>query len=207
MSEAQFAFLCSKINAVVGPSEFRPDELNKGKKFLSGEVRVAVALRMLCGGSYMDYVGRIYGLRSVYSVYLCLDKLIEWVNKTFEFALVTLLKEFEKVTVEATKKLSEMSDDFASDSNGFFGGCIGALDGLAIRIVRPANVPDAGNYFCRKNFYAINVQAICDKKKIYLAQFSPRLCARLFRMVADSAARLVGKKSVAPEKARILFRW
>ncbi len=77
MSEAQFAFLCSKINAVVGPSEFRPDELNEGKKFLSGEVRVAVALRMLCGGSYMDYVGRIYGLRSVYSVYLCFDKLIE----------------------------------------------------------------------------------------------------------------------------------
>ena len=165
MSESQFALLCAKINDVVGPGEFRPAQQNEGKKLISGEVRVAVGLRMLCGGSYMDYVGRIYGLRSVYSVYLCLEKLIEWLNKTFEFPLVTLLKEFEKGTVEATKKLSEMSDDFASESNGFFGGCIGALDGLAIRIVRPANVPDAGNYFCRKNFYAINVQAICDKKK------------------------------------------
>ena len=208
MSESQFALLCAKINDVVGPGEFRPAQQNEGKKLISGEVRVAVGLRMLCGGSYMDYVGRIYGLRSVYSVYLCLEKLIEWLNKTFEFPLVTLLKEFEKGTVEATKKLSEMSDDFASESNGFFGGCIGALDGLAIRIVRPANVPDAGNYFCRKNFYAINVQAICDKKKkIYLGIISPRICARLFRMVADSAARLVGKDSTALEKARVLFCW
>ncbi|MCP4504244.1 MAG: hypothetical protein GY822_30350, partial [Deltaproteobacteria bacterium] len=129
MSESQFALLCAKINDVVGPGEFRPAQQNEGKKLISGEVRVAVGLRMLCGGSYMDYVGRIYGLRSVYSVYLCLEKLIEWLNKTFEFPLVTLLKEFEKGTVEATKKLSEMSDDFASESNGFFGGCIGALDG------------------------------------------------------------------------------
>ena len=202
MSESQFALLCAKINDVVGPGEFRPAQQNEGKKLISGEVRVAVGLRMLCGGSYMDYVGRIYGLRSVYSVYLCLEKLIEWLNKTFEFPLVTLLKEFEKGTVEATKKLSEMSDDFASESNGFFGGCIGALDGLAIRIVRPANVPDAGNYFCRKKF-----RRYATKKKIYLGIISPRICARLFRMVADSAVRLVGKKSVAPEKARILFRW
>ena len=61
--------------------------------------------------------------------------------------------------------MTEMSDDFALDSNGVFKGCVGAIDGLAIRIRRPVGVADARNYFCRKNFYAINVQAICDKQK------------------------------------------
>ena len=48
--------------------------------------------------------------------------------------------------------MTEMSDDFALDSNGFFKGCVGAIDGLAVRIRRPVGVADAGNYFCRKNF-------------------------------------------------------
>jgi hypothetical protein len=40
---------------------------------------------------------------------------------------------------------------------------------LAIKIKSPNttldNVPDPGNYFCRKGFFALNVQAICDSKK------------------------------------------
>ena len=58
-----------------------------------------------------------------------------------------------------------MSDDFALDSNGFFKGCVGAIDGLTVPIRRSVGVADAGNYFCRKIFYAINVQAICNKQK------------------------------------------
>jgi len=33
---------------------------------------------------------------------------------------------------------------------------------------RTSDVPDPGNYYCRKGFYALNVQAICDKKKRFL---------------------------------------
>ena len=29
-------------------------------------------------------------------------------------------------------------------------------------------VPDPGNYYCPKGFYALNVQAICDRKKRFL---------------------------------------
>lgn len=46
-----------------------------------------------------------------------------------------------------------------------FYGCFGAIDGLAVRIKSPTEVPDLVNYFCRRNFYALNIQAICDRKK------------------------------------------
>lgn len=67
--------------------------------------------------------------------------------------------------LSAIEELKEIAADFAVDSDGVFYGCIGAIDGLAIRIRCPSNVPDPGNYFCRKNFYALNVQAICDRQK------------------------------------------
>ena len=42
------------------------------------------------------------------------------------------------------------------------------MDGVAIKIKCPATsdlIQDPGNYFCRKGFYALNVQAICDKSR------------------------------------------
>ena len=50
-------------------------------------------------------------------------------------------------------------------------GIIGALDGLAVQIKRPTSsdgVNDPGNYYSRKQFYALNVQAICDAYKRFL---------------------------------------
>jgi hypothetical protein len=60
---------------------------------------------------------------------------------------------------------------FAAASDGVFRGCIGALDGLAVKMKCPTLsdlIPDPGNYFCRKGFYALNVQAICDKLRRFI---------------------------------------
>ena len=67
---------------------------------------------------------------------------------------------------EAT--LNTVAEAFSSASGGSFGNCIGALDGVAIKIRAPyaSNmIQDPGNYFCRKGFYALNVQTICDKHR------------------------------------------
>ena len=104
MTFSQFVLLCQKIEGAVGEKEFLPDRLNFRKKFVSGEIRVAVGLRMLCGGSYIDYVGRSYGFHSISSVYVCFDKFIDWVNKTFDFPLVDLIKNVQKGNEEAIKK-------------------------------------------------------------------------------------------------------
>jgi hypothetical protein len=66
---------------------------------------------------------------------------------------------------------SEIAAGFARFSHGQLDGIIGAIDGIAIRIQCPTvadDVPDPGNFFCRKQFYALNVQAIVDSKKRFL---------------------------------------
>ena len=157
MTKAQFELLCKRIAEAVGEKEFRP----QGSKYtygMCGEMRVAIGLRMLCGGSYLDLIGRAYEIDSPQSVYSYFEKLIDWLQETFEFPLVKLLKGLEEGDAEAIAKLREMSHDFGVDSEGAFIGCIGALDGLAIRIRCPTGVSDPSNYFCRKCFYALNVQ-------------------------------------------------
>jgi hypothetical protein len=67
--------------------------------------------------------------------------------------------------------LNEISEGFASFSQGIFKGVIGSLDGIAIRIKCPSvadGVADAGDYWTRKQYYALNVQAICDSKKRFI---------------------------------------
>ena len=109
MTKSQFSSLCSKINTAVGEKEFRPDATNKSESYLSGETRVAIGLRILCGGSYIDYVGRAYGVRSVQTVYNCFDKLVTWLEMTFEFPLINLLQQLKEGNEEALKKLRDMS--------------------------------------------------------------------------------------------------
>jgi hypothetical protein len=88
---------------------------------------------------------------------------IGWINKSFEFELPRLLKD------ENTEALQDISLSFSDRSDGIINGCIGALDGVAIRIRSPTiiqdNVTDPGNYYCRKGFFALNMQAICDSQK------------------------------------------
>ena len=64
--------------------------------------------------------------------------------------------------------LNSVAKGFASASGGLFRKCIGALDGVAIKIKCPVTgnlIRDPGNYFCRKGFYALNTQAICNKSR------------------------------------------
>lgn len=161
MTKQQFDLLCERIQTKVGVDAFRPEN-NQG---LGGKVRIAIGLRLLCGGSYLDLIGRAYGVESMQSIYNYFHTFIGWVDETFDFPLVGLLEGLNRGDADAIAKLKEMSSEFAADSDMCFWGCIGAIDGLAIRIRCPSNVSDPGNYFCRKNFYALNVQAICDRRK------------------------------------------
>lgn len=104
-------------------------------------------------------------MKSIQSVNNYFESTINWINQTFDFELVGLLQQFKNGNLSALAKLKELSSDFALDSDMVFNGCIGAIDGLAVRIKCPTEVRDPGNYFCRKNFYALNVQAICDRNK------------------------------------------
>lgn len=61
MSKSRFELLCNKIQSKVGEKEFR----TKNGQGLCGHIRVAIGLRILCGGSYLDLLGRAYGVDSL----------------------------------------------------------------------------------------------------------------------------------------------
>ena len=79
-----------------------------------------------------------------------------------EFSLVGWLRERNWEAIES------LANSVAEKSNGVFYGPFAALDGLALKIRSPVGVPDPGNYYCRKGYYALNVQAICDRWKRFL---------------------------------------
>mmetsp|Transcript_121117 Transcript_121117/g.347969 ORF Transcript_121117/g.347969 Transcript_121117/m.347969 type:complete len:383 (-) Transcript_121117:127-1275(-) len=171
MSRTAFSDLCTILSAAVGENTFRPEQafsstsnaasLQTRGGLVSGEVKVAISLRILAGGSYLDLSPLFHVSAS--HIYLIFDQFLHWVLKAFEFPL-------KRYILEANwEALRAISAEFSYASNGVFNGIIGALDGIAIRIRSPllTEVSDPGNYYCRKGFFALNVQAICDRSKIF----------------------------------------
>ena len=60
-----------------------------------------------------------------------------------------------------------ISTEFSVGSGGILKGCIGALDGWLDKIKCPTlqEVNNPGKYMSRKGFFALNVQAIVDKRR------------------------------------------
>jgi DDE superfamily endonuclease len=168
MTRPMFAKLCTMIKDGVGQRVFKPEEEVIKKKYngknppIAGEIKVALSLRMLAGGSYLDIVV-LFGIKTTH-IYNIFHQFISWVLKTFRFPLVPWLREGN------WNQLEQLANLFAEKSNGVFYGTFSSLDGIAIRVSSPrmSEVPGPGNYYCRKGFYALNVQAICDKRKRFL---------------------------------------
>lgn len=182
MARTSFQKLCETLCCTVGEDVFQPhsDIFGGGlcspllaastKKQgaisscggkLPGEIRVAIFLRILAGASYLDLMVIFQVVHD--PIYRSFKMVCGWINRTFKFPLVAALEE------ENMDYFREVSSSFAGGaSGGEFKGCIGALDGLAVRIKRPTlsrSLPNPGAYYCRKNFFALNVQAICDANK------------------------------------------
>ena len=170
MDLACFGSLCLKIIQKLGDDVFRSEahlqeKVSKDKAIVPrilGEFKVAISIRILAGGSCLD-LAPLFGvsttaLHKIFSVFL------SWTLLTFEFPLVAWLRDGRWEVIQ------HLANQFSQKTDGAFSGPFGALDGLALRTKCPSlrEVPDPGNYYCRKGFYALNVQAICDKLKRFL---------------------------------------
>ena len=63
--------------------------------------------------------------------------------------------------------MQEIEDGFSALSGKIMKGIVGAIDGIAIKLSKPrmSDCPNPADYFCRKGFYSLNVQAICDSNR------------------------------------------
>ena len=64
----------------------------------------------------------------------------------------------------------EIQADFDAQGVDVLTGCVGALDGIAIKIERPSlnDVKNPKQFYNRKGFHALVLQAVCDQKRRFL---------------------------------------
>jgi hypothetical protein len=207
MSREVFNNLCSLLCVAAGEGTFRPENsvisthnaasLEGRGGLIPGEIKTALSIRLLAGGSYLDLMP-LFDV-SVASIYAIFNEFLDWVLQAFSFPLAKHIQEEDSVS------LFSIAQQFSYSSNGVLSGIIGALDGIAIRIRSPqlTEVSDPGNYYCRKGFFALNVQAICDRSKRFLWCYTSNkgsthdssafTNSRLYSLLTQKASWLEGK--------------
>jgi len=121
------------------------------------EIHLAVTLRWLAGGSYLD-VHQGHGIAKS-TFWHCVHRTLVAIEQCPELG-------FEFPSTEAD--LRAVADGFARKSEQqSFADAVGAIDGLLVGIQCPAKtaVANPGRYYTRKCKYALNVQAICDANR------------------------------------------
>ena len=183
-----FYLLCTRIERVVGQDAFKSDDylenlellghstprssvyqatMRSSGHYISGEIKVALTLRYLAGGSYLD----MYLWYNISPNHV-LTMVCEVCKKWFCNDQVMKIDFYEEV-LQKSERISEIRNEFATRSDGILGGCIGALDGWLVKIFCPnlQEVNNPGKYMSRKGFFALNTQAIVDKRKRILWRF------------------------------------
>ncbi|KAI2492824.1 DDE superfamily endonuclease [Fragilaria crotonensis] len=123
------------------------------------ELIMAIGIRWLAGGSYVD-IRHVYGC-SVPSVYRFRDMFLD---------AVLNCKELDIVFPDTDEDLKSTALKFANKSSErVMIGCVGAIDGLFVKICRPS-MKDCGYnpqaYFSGHYMaHGLNVQAVCDSDR------------------------------------------
>jgi hypothetical protein len=129
--------------------------INSSGSCITNKTRLAVTLRWLAGGSYIDlcFAWGI-GKSTFYSERGVLWPTIEAIDMAYEMGL----------PLHDVEKLEELSQGFSDHSGGILDGCVLAMDGFAVLTRQPYDneVRYKKDYRYRKGGFAIVVLAGCD---------------------------------------------
>ena len=121
------------------------------KALVSAQLALAMTLRYLAGGHYLDIMlwAHVKSTRTFY----------RHVRETLGHLDESLPDVTLKSDLHSSERLAALAAGFEARSHTWVKGCIGAVDGLLLPIVSPGNTEGdgAGKYFTRKGFYAWNV--------------------------------------------------
>jgi hypothetical protein len=134
----------------------------EGRKRASSSVlrsvdKLQLSLRILAGGSYLALV-RIHSISST-TLYEAFTQFLYFLSS----GRIRELRIKFPASHEELKTNAEKFQTLSSNTPELY-GCIGAPDGISVRITRPSvrRPPNAITYFCRKGFFCLNMQAVCD---------------------------------------------
>ena len=154
VSRQRFSSLADLIAPHVEPDSIGKmmAEISSGS-YIPSEVYLAVTLRWLSGSHFSD-LEDLYGVEEN-GAYTVVWKTLAVLDKKLK------LNDFNPWDLGQCKALAQK---MYIRSKQTIAGCIGALDGMAVRIYKPRN-SDAENslhFLNRKGFFSINLQAIAD---------------------------------------------
>jgi hypothetical protein len=151
MSRGSFDRLLSKL----GPELTR--DQSQGLRSCGGSIepacRLAIAVRILAGASYVDIMLAFRLAKS--TVYAVFKETILAIGATMQLPGIPFDDEV------ALRKCSIQFITLRNPPSPLH-GCVGAVDGLLLHITKPADRYNPAHYFCRKGFYAIPLQVVCD---------------------------------------------
>ena len=151
MSRGAFRMLLGCLYPYLLRNETMACRLSGGA--IQPEVRLAITLRILAGGLYLDHmmcwgVGRSMTFRAFLETVQAIKQEVEMPG----------------ILLEDEAALRYLADGFQRSrfrDNPWY-GCVGALDGIAISIRKPPDEYVPRNFYCRKGMYALPVQAVVD---------------------------------------------
>ena len=118
------------------------------------QVRVGIALRLMAGGSAIDLM----------TLFHIPDATINYILREVSQALNSVLTlPGVPTSVPECRRLAEWMRCSRVVRNPFY-GCIGAVDGMAIRIHKPREKDLPRDYRSRKGFFALPLQCLVDGK-------------------------------------------
>ena len=222
MSKVLFQQLCNDIIAAVGPDEFKseqylrqridgaaiiPDRSNNlliahhesTGGFVSGEIKVAITMRVLGGASYLE-AALFFEVSFNHSHKIFKEVINNWIRHD-KFYPINGIEYCEN-----DAKMQAVALQFSQSSRGVIIGCIGALDGWLVKIKKPCRrdgVDNPQSFYSQKGFYAVNTQVIVDRNKTVLFRSimsrgakhdSTAFCnSRLYAWLLDNYHALVEK--------------
>jgi hypothetical protein len=138
------------------PHMKKADPSRDGEPAVPYELELACTMRWLAGGNYLD-IHHHHGISETAlwgAIHRCIYALL------IEYGSEQL---GDDKFLDPTK-LYEIERTFAAANGQTIRGCVGAIDGCAIRINRPGDheCDNPSSYYSRKGFYALVLQAICD---------------------------------------------
>lgn len=131
---------------------------------VSAEIRLAITLRILGGGRYVDLI-LAYGVQETTIRTIFHDTCQALASRLH-------LKGFPK-TIEGLRAIAKRFQTSRKPANPL-PGCVGAVDGICIKIKKPKPRENPALFYCRKGFYAVPVQALVDSD--YIFRFCSALC-------------------------------
>lgn len=147
------------MDRVPNLSRKEKESYNRSGYMTQVEIKIASFLRVMAGGSVID-VGIAFdiGESAVYQYFESVLGILERVLSLAAFPKSELQLQLAAIDFSTSRPMPNPLP-----------GCIAAVDGIAIPILKPPESMNPLNYYCRKGFFSIAVQAIVDARYRFIA--------------------------------------